>query len=57
MIDNPEPDQVMSEKEQINLQRNFEDHCYKQAKEICEQNDVHTDCGTPTMLLGALERL
>ena len=40
MIDNPLPDQVMAEKDQINLQRNFEDLCKTQAIEIAKHYKV-----------------
>ena len=40
MIDNPEPDKVMAEKEQINLQRNFEDLCKSHAIEIAKHYKV-----------------
>ena len=43
MIDNPLPDQVMQEKQRDFENGLFKDHCYEQAKEICEQNDVHKD--------------
>ena len=43
MIDNPEPDQVMAEKEQINLQRNFEDLCKTHAIEIAKHYNVHPE--------------
>ncbi len=43
MIDNPLPDQVMQEKQRDFENELFKDHCYKQAKEICEQNEVFTD--------------
>ena len=43
MIDNPLPDQVMQEKQRDFEDGLFKDHCYEQAKEICEQNDVFTD--------------
>ena len=40
MIDNPEPDKIMAEKEQINLQRNFEDLCKSHAIEIAKHYKV-----------------
>mgnify|MGYP006235027993 FL=1 len=43
MIDNPLPDQVMRQKDIDFENELFKDHCYEQAKEICEQNDVHKD--------------
>ena len=43
MIDNPLPDQVMQEKQRDFEDELFKDHCYEQAKEICEQNEVFTD--------------
>ena len=42
-IDNPLPDQVMRQKDIDFENQLFKDHCYKQAKELCEQNDVHKD--------------
>ena len=43
MIDNPLPNQVMEQKQRDFEDDLFKDHCYEQAKEICEQNDVFTD--------------
>ena len=47
MIDNPEPDKVMAEKEQIYLQRNFEDLCKTHAIAIAKHfkvlPDLHDD--------------
>ena len=43
MIDNPLPDQVMRQMDVDFENQLFKDHCYEQAKEICEQNDVYTD--------------
>ena len=43
MIDNPLPDQIMRQKDIDFENQLFKDHCYEQAKEICEQNDVFTD--------------
>ena len=40
MIDNPLPDQVMAEKDQIALQRNFEGYCKHHAIEIA----THIKC-------------
>ena len=43
MIDNPLPNQIMQEKQRDFENELFKDHCYEQAKEICEQNDVFTE--------------
>ena len=43
MIDNPLPNQIMEQKQREFEDDLFKDHCYEQAKEICKQNDVHTD--------------
>ena len=43
MIDNPLPNQIMEQKQRDFEDDLFKDHCYEQAKEICEQNDVFTD--------------
>ena len=43
MIDNPLPDQVMAEKDQIALQRNFEDYCKTHAIEIAKHYNVHSE--------------
>ena len=43
MIDNPLPNQVMEQRQRDFEDDLFKDHCYEQAKEICEQNDVFTD--------------
>ena len=40
MLDNPLPDQVMAEKDQIALQRNFEDLCKTHAIEIAKHYKV-----------------
>ena len=40
MIDNPLPAQVMAEKDQIDLQRNFEDYCKTHAIEIAKHYKV-----------------
>jgi len=40
MIDNPLPDQVMAEKDQIYLQRNFEDLCKTHAIDIAKHYKV-----------------
>ncbi len=40
MIDNPLPDQVMKEMDQVYLSRNFEEKCREDAKELCEDNYV-----------------
>ena len=40
MIDNPLPDQVMEEMDQVYLSRNFEEKCREDAKELCEDNYV-----------------
>ena len=41
MIDNPLPDQVMAEKDQIALQRNFESYCKHHAIEIATHYKVY----------------
>ena len=41
MIDNPLPDQVMAEKDQIHLDRNFEDLCKIHGVEIARHYKVH----------------
>ena len=43
MIDNPLPDQVMAEKDQIHLDRNFEDLCKIHGVEIAKHYKVHPD--------------
>jgi len=43
MIDNPLPDQVMAEKDQIALQRNFEEYCKDHAIEIAKHYDVYPE--------------
>ena len=43
MIDNPLPDQVMAEKDQIALQRNFEEHCKDHAIEIAKHYNVYPE--------------
>ena len=43
MIDNPLPDQVMAEKDQIALQRNFEEYCKDHATEIAKHYDVYPE--------------
>ena len=43
MIDNPLPDQVMAEKDQIHLDRNFEDLCKEHAIEIAKHYDVYPE--------------
>ena len=43
MLDNPLPDQVMAEKDQIALQRNFEDLCKIHGIEIAKFFKVHPD--------------
>ena len=43
MIDNPLPDQVMAEKDQIALQRNFEEYCKEHAIEIAKHYDVYPE--------------
>ena len=42
-IDNPLPDQVMRQMDVAFENQLFKDHCYEQAKELCEQNNVHKD--------------
>ena len=43
MIDNPLPDQVMAEKDQIHLQRNFEEYCKDHAIEIAKHYNVYPE--------------
>jgi hypothetical protein len=43
MIDNPLPDQVMAEKDQMHLQRNFEDYCKTHAIEIAKHYNVYPE--------------
>ena len=43
MIDNPLPNQVMAEKDQIALQRNFEEYCKDHAIEIAKHYDVYPE--------------
>ena len=43
MIDNPLPDQVMAEKDQIHLQRNFEDLCKIHGLEIAKHYNVYSE--------------
>ena len=43
MIDNPLPDQVMAEKDQIALQRNFEEYCKDHAIEIAKHYNVYPE--------------
>ena len=43
MIDNPLPDQVMAEKDQMHLQRNFEEHCKDHAIEIAKHYNVYPE--------------
>ena len=43
MIDNPLPDQVMAEKDQIHLDRNFEDLCKIHGVEIAKHYKGHPD--------------
>ena len=43
MLDNPLPDQVMAEKDQIALQRNFEDYCKNHAIEIAKHYNVYPE--------------
>ena len=43
MLDNPLPDQVMAEKDQIHLQRNFEDLCKIHGLEIAKHYNVHSE--------------
>ena len=43
MIDNPLPDQVMAEKDQIHLDRNFEDLCKIHGLEIAKHYNVHSE--------------
>jgi len=42
-IDNPLPDEVMRQKDIDFENQLFKDHCYEQAKELCEQNGVCKD--------------
>ena len=43
MIDNPLPDQVMAEKDQMHLQRNFEEYCKDHAIEIAKHYNVYPE--------------
>ena len=43
MLDNPLPDQVMAEKDQLHLQRNFEYLCKIHGVEIARHYKVHPD--------------
>ena len=43
MIDNPLPDQVMAEKDQIHLDRNFEYATFEHAIEIAKHYNVHPE--------------
>ena len=43
MIDNPLPAQVMAEKDQMHLQRNFEEHCKTHAIEIAKHYNVYPE--------------
>ena len=43
MIDNPLPDQVMAEKDQIHLDRNFENLCKTHGLEIAKHYNVHSE--------------
>ena len=43
MIDNPEPDKVMAEKDQIHLQRNFEEYCKDHAIEIAKHYNLYPE--------------
>ena len=43
MLDNPLPDQVMAEKDQLHLQRNFEEHCKTHAIEIAKHYNVYPE--------------
>ena len=43
MIDNPLPDQVMAEKDQIHLDRNFEYATFEHAIEIAKHYNVHSE--------------
>ena len=43
MLDNPLPDQVMAEKDQIALQRNFEEYCKNHAIEIAKHYNVYPE--------------
>ena len=43
MIDNPLPDQVMAEKDQLHLQRNFEEYCKTHAIEIAKHYNVYPE--------------
>ena len=43
MINNPLPDQVMAEKDQIHLDRNFEDLCKIHGLEIAKHYNVHSE--------------
>ena len=43
MLDNPLPDQVMAEKDQIHLDRNFEYATFEHAIEIAKHYNVHSE--------------
>jgi len=43
MIDNPLPEQTMEQKNKEFEDELFKNHCYEQAKEICEQNNVFSE--------------
>ena len=43
MIDNPLENQVMEEKEALNVNEQFEEHCTNTAKEIAKDNNLNPD--------------
>ena len=43
MINNPLPEQTMEQKNKEFEDELFKNHCYEQAKEICEQNNVFSE--------------
>ena len=47
MIDNPLPDQVMEEYDNLFINEKYEEHCTDRAKEIAETNNLHPDYYEP----------
>ena len=43
MIDNPLPDLVMQEYDNLYINEKFEEHCTDTAKEIAKDNNLHPD--------------
>ena len=43
MIDNPLPDQVMEEYDNLYINEKFEEHCTNTAKEIAKDNNLNPD--------------